>query len=75
MCRQWPLLELLPPLGLSCLLSLLKNKIKSGPGKPGMKVIETASKLFMIEMEVVWEAQHLDSTVAHMPTLCRKSMV
>lgn len=54
------------------LLSILKNKIKSGPG---MKVVEIALKLFMIKMEVVWEAWSMDSTAAHMPTLCSKNRV
>lgn len=40
-----------------------------------MKVVGIALKLFMIKMEVVWEAQHTDSTAAHMPTLCSKNMV
>lgn len=74
MCRQWPLLGLVLPFGLCCLLFILKNKIKSGPGKPGMKVIEIALRLFMIKMEVVWEARHIDSIVAPMPTLCSKNM-
>lgn len=72
MCGQWLLLKLVLPLGLCCLLSILKNKIKSGPGKPGLKMVEVALKLFMIKMEVVWEAQHRNSTVAHMQTSCRK---
>lgn len=72
MCGQWPLLELVLPLGLCCLLSILKNLKKSGPGKRGMKMVKIALKLFMIKMEVVWEAQHTDSTAAHMQTLCRK---
>lgn len=63
------------PLGSLLPLVYPEKQNKKWAGKPGMKVVGIALKLFMIKMEVVWEAQHTDSTAAHMPTLCSKNMV